>query len=101
MRKNKDPKLMAIDAKVGVRWKAARKAAGLTLRQVAAKMAESGYPIHPSSIQRLECGKSMPDHFQTLLMLLCALYNTNPNAMFGAQAPSLPTPTPTPGATNG
>ncbi len=84
MRKNKDPKLMAIDSKIGLRWKEYRKKAGLTLKQVADKMRAAGYYCHPATINRLETGKSQPDHFQTFLMLACDIYKVTPDELFGA-----------------
>lgn len=84
-RKNKDPKLTAVDKKMGARWRKYREAKKFTLRQVAEMMRKRQYFCHATTISRVETGRSQPDHFQTFLMLACDIYNISPNQLFGAE----------------
>lgn len=87
MRKDKNAKLVKIDQKMGSRWQAYRKRAKLTLKAMAERLGQSGYFCHPSSINRLESGRSQPDHFQTFIMLACDIYRVTPDELFGASQP--------------
>ncbi len=78
-------KFTLIDKKIGSRWRESRKLKGLTLEDVCTKLNEAGYSCNKASLGNLENGRSQPMHYNSIIMLLCSLYGTDPNSIYGSR----------------
>ncbi len=81
--RHRNPKLMALERKMGIRWRKARKARGLKHNEIVERLAKKNYFCHKSVINRLENGRSDPVHSQVLIMNMCVIYCMTPNDIFG------------------
>lgn len=66
---------------LGARLAVARKRAGLTLEQAAARLCESGYQVSKGGMGAWEVGRNVPDSL--VLRRLSVLYDTTADALLG------------------